>query len=289
MPAETKEMLQSAANTIQSVASNNPTTSSGAQSSTAPAQVKKSQSQNQPQLQGLGSIGGSHPPSAATSPKKKEFGSAHFGPVPPKTSGVAGKQQPQPPRLSHPDDDDDSALYENKSGGSGGGGGGKRSGPSSVSSPTAVTASPMTTTTATTTSVSSPHSKTQPKPPTSAQPLVKKASFRSASPPDTEATLTPAPRDAPPIQKPPAPPPQPPAPNPTNPPPQPPHSHPPSHPPQPPQTSQSQQEQQLDPQQYQALFETNQALKSELQRLSVFELKCKSLEKEVKINTLKKN
>ena len=279
-------MLQSAANTIQSVASNNPTTSSGP--STAPPQVKKSQSQNQPQLQGLVGIGGSHgshPPSAATSPKKKEFGSAHFGPVPPKTSAVAGKQQPQPPRLSHPDDDDDSALYENKSGG---GGGGKRSGTSSVSSPTAVTASPMTTTTttATTTSVSSPHSKTQPKPPTSAQPLVKKASFRSASPPDTEASLTPAPRDAPPIQKPPAPPPQPPAPNPTNPPPQPPHSHPPSHPPPPPQTSQSQQEQQLDPQQYQALFETNQALKSELQRLSVFELKCKSLEKEVQLNTL---
>lgn len=280
-------MLQSAANTIQSVASNNPTTSSGP--STAPPQVKKSQSQNQPQLQGLSGIGGSHgshPPSAATSPKKKEFGSAHFGPVPPKTSAVAGKQQPQPPRLSHPDDDDDSALYENKSGG--GGSGGKRSGTSSVSSPTAVTASPMTTTTttATTTSVSSPHSKTQPKPPTSAQPLVKKASFRNASPPDTEATLTPAPRDAPPIQKPPAPPPQPPAPNPTNPPPQPPHSHPPSHPPPSPQTSQSQQEQQLDPQQYQALFETNQALKSELQRLSVFELKCKSLEKEVQLNTL---
>ena len=38
---------------------------------------------------------------------------------------------------------------------------------------------------------------------------------------------------------------------------------------------------QIDPLQYKAIMETNLALKSELQRLSVFELKCKSLEKEV--------
>lgn len=38
---------------------------------------------------------------------------------------------------------------------------------------------------------------------------------------------------------------------------------------------------QIDPLQYNALFETNQALKNELQRLSLFELKCKTLEKEV--------
>ena len=37
----------------------------------------------------------------------------------------------------------------------------------------------------------------------------------------------------------------------------------------------------IDPLQYNALMETNEALKSELQRLSVFELKCKSLEKVV--------
>jgi hypothetical protein len=37
----------------------------------------------------------------------------------------------------------------------------------------------------------------------------------------------------------------------------------------------------IDPLQYNALMETNEALKSELQRLSVFELKCKALEKEV--------
>jgi hypothetical protein len=37
----------------------------------------------------------------------------------------------------------------------------------------------------------------------------------------------------------------------------------------------------IDPLQYNALVETNEALKTELQRLSVFELKCKALEKEV--------
>ena len=39
----------------------------------------------------------------------------------------------------------------------------------------------------------------------------------------------------------------------------------------------------IDPLQYNALMEANQALKAELQRLSIFELKCKSLEKEVRI------
>lgn len=43
----------------------------------------------------------------------------------------------------------------------------------------------------------------------------------------------------------------------------------------------SDQSTQIDPLQYKAIMETNLALKSELQRLSVFELKCKSLEKEV--------
>ena len=38
----------------------------------------------------------------------------------------------------------------------------------------------------------------------------------------------------------------------------------------------------IDQVQFNALMETNQVLKEELQRLSIYELKCKSLEKEAK-------
>lgn len=242
-------MLQSAANSIQSAA-----TSSQQQQPAGGGAVKKSQSQNQAQLQGLQptSSGTSQTPSSTPVTKRREFGS---------TSHLEKSKY-----------HDDEPLYERK--------------PIEPQQHPPKPAPPVIQTA----------TKTQPKPPPE-QPQQSQQTQQTATPKKPQQPPTPQQSTQPP--PPPSQPTQPP-------PPQPPHQQPLAkktsfrnmspevsleHKSTSDTTAQQQQQihqqqqqsdqQQIDPLQYNALFETNHALKSELQRLSVYELKCKTLEKEV--------